>query len=61
MFEGTFCVPNKFPIDKYTNRNLIKIYKYQQTMTLLRSFVKKFNILDKKHIINHDCIPRRVR
>ena len=61
VFEGSFCVPNKVPLDKYTNRNIIKIYEYQQTMTVLRSFVKKFNFLDKKHIINCNRIPRKVR
>ena len=61
MFEASFCVPNKVPLDKYTNRNIIKIYKYQETMTVLYSFVKKFNFLDKEHILNHDCITRKVR
>lgn len=61
MFEGSFCIPNNVPIDKFTKKNLLKVYAYRETMTVLKDFVSKFSFLDEKHIVNKDCIRKMVR
>ena len=61
IFEGSFCVPNKVPINKFTNKNMIRIYEYQHTIHFLIEFIIRFNFCDEKHIVNHDCLPKKVR
>ena len=51
MFNGNFVTPNKVPIDKFVDKNILKVYEYQEIMGQLQDYVERFNFIDKKHIV----------
>ena len=59
-YKGTFGVPNNVPLDKFKQENILKFYKFQEIMQRIDNKIV-LNWLDEKHIINSDCIPKKVR
>lgn len=61
MFKLSFCVLNKILLHKFADRNMVMIYEFQEIIQQLTNFFVRLNFFDKKHIVNHNCIPKKVR
>ena len=48
------------PIDKFSDKNTIRYYEFQETFKSLNNHTK-INWLDKKHIVNMEAIAKKVR
>ena len=59
-YKGTFGVPNNVPLDKFKQENILKFYQFQEVIQRINNKCV-LNFLDEKHIINSDCIPKKVR
>ena len=58
--KGTFGKPNNVPLDKFRQENIVRFYEFQNTMQRIGNKLI-INWLDEKHIVNSDCIPKKVR
>ncbi len=59
-FRGSFRKPNLIPLDKFKRRNIVRFLEYKQKMGLLCDHTM-WNFLDKKHIVNHNALPKKGR
>ena len=57
-YTGTFKVPNLVPIDKWMMQNATRVMAYQAIMDTCPDH-SKWNVLDEKHIVNGDTLPKR--
>jgi hypothetical protein len=59
-YAGTYKVPNVVPIDKWMMWNATRTMTYHAIIDMFPDH-SKWNFLDKKHIVNGDILPKKVR
>ena len=58
--KSKFGVPNNFPLDKFRKENIVRFFEFEQKRQGIKNKYL-INQLDEKHIVNSDCVPKKVR
>jgi transposase len=58
--EGSFLKPNLVPLDKFRQENVIRFIEYKLKCQLMFDH-SCFCFIDKKHLLNSDSVPKKLR